>query len=221
MPLLWGWIAEQRKSAKYDRLYKNSISLGLTTETRTSTAALCNFFRAERDVELELHRLLDSPEFAPNRANTARFGFGLRLQCLVLSQIYPLEHFLDLDGEPEVRFGKGRESGKRVKRRLSERRFKKALGLAPERAWSGDNRQGSCKSGSALCRKAFWQWTFCRVEVRRLRPKNEIGELLGAMMDEGKTKKMPIRKLRSAVGAKAAILLFRELATVVCRPDSD
>lgn len=212
VPLLWGWIAGERKSAKYDRLYQRSVGVGLTAQSIESAKQLCNFFVAEQVAESEIYFLAhDRPEFEPYLRVFTRFGFGLKMRCLLLSQVFPLEAFFSVDGKPEVLRAKGKISGKPTKRRLSERRFKKAIGLAPVREWSGDNRRKQRKSGSALCRKAFWQWCFVRLEIRRLRPKNQIGEALGQLLDEGKLAKQPIRKLRSAVCAKAAVLLFREL----------
>ncbi len=90
--------------------------------------------------------------------------------------------------------------------RESERRFKKALGVAPVREWSGDEKRKSRKAGSAL-----WEWCFTRIEVWRSRPKNAIGDELGALMDNLKAGKMPVKKARSTVCAKAVRLLFREL----------
>jgi len=83
--------------------------------------------------------------------------------------------------------------------------------VAPEREWSGDEKRKSRKAGSSLCRTALWQWCFTRIEVWRSRPKNAIGDELGALMDNLKAGKMPVKKVRSTVCAKAVRLLFREL----------
>lgn len=212
VPLLWGWIAGERPSKKYDRLYASSVGVGLTPQTRESAKQLCRFFVAEQMAESEMYFLVrDRPEFQTYLAVFNRFGFGLKMSCLLLSQVYPLEDFFSVDGKPEVLRAKGKVSGKPTKRRLSERRFKKAIGLAPVREWSGDNRRKQRKSGSALCRKAFWQWCFVRLEIARSRPKTEIGVELGHLIDEGKASKQPVRKLRSAVCSKAGVMLFREL----------
>lgn len=39
--------------------------------------------------------------FSPYQKVFSQFGFGERVQALILSQIYPLENYL-LDGRPEV-----------------------------------------------------------------------------------------------------------------------
>lgn len=216
VPLLWGWIAGERPSNRYDRLYSCSVGVGLTPQTIESAKQLCRFFVAKRTAESQLFFLVrDRPEFQLYLEVFNRFGFGLKMSCLLLSQIYPLEDFFSVDGKPEVLRAKGKFSGRQTKRRLSERRFKKAIGLAPVREWSGDNRRKQHKSGSALCRKAFWQWCFVRLEIKRLRPKNGIGEALGTLLDRGKEQKQPIRKLRSTVCAKAGVMLFRELVNVL------
>lgn len=113
-----------------------------------------------------------------------RFGFGERVEALLLSQIYPLENYL-VDGLPEVKIRKGKVSGNPTKRHLSRRRFQKALGVAPTREDSKDKTR-SKKAGSSLCRLALWQWLFTRIEPKRSRLRNEIGISLGEALDTAK-----------------------------------
>nr|WP_026733713.1 hypothetical protein [Fischerella sp. PCC 9605] len=65
--------------------------------------------------------------------------------------------------------------------------------------------------GSALCRKALWQWVFSRIEPKRQRPNSEIGKSLGEYLDAEKAAGKPVQLVRSRVSAKAAKLLFKEL----------
>lgn len=130
---------------------------------------------------------------------------------MILSQIYPFENYLDENGKPMILVRKGRNSGKPTRRYLSLRRFKKSLGVAPSREWSGQDSHTMNKAGSGLCRTALWQWVFTRIEVARNRPKNEIGIELGRIMDGYKIAKMPAKKLRMKVAAKCAEMLFAEL----------
>lgn len=92
---------------------------------------------------------------------------------------------------------KGRNSGKPTTRYLSLRRFQKALGLAPTNESSGDKNKIKIVGGSDLCRIAFWQWVFTRIEVKRCRLDNEIGQALGAQLDLEKAAGRPVRLVRS------------------------
>jgi hypothetical protein len=152
--------------------------------------------------------LTDDPRFDTYRQIFHLFGFGQRVEAIIFSQIFPIENYLLESGKPEIIFRRGRFSGKPTKRYLSQRRFQKALGVAPTENSSGDKLSKSIVSGSDLCRIALWQWIFTRIEVRRNRPKNEIGKILGEFCDSEKASKKPIRLIRSRIAAKAVRLLF-------------
>lgn len=211
VPLLWGWLAELRQSRRYDKLYAESVGLGITSTVRYHAARLCDLQREEMIIERELRCLLAEPKFAPYRTVFRHFGFGLRLQAILLSQIYPLENFLDADGKPETKIRKGRRSGKLTKRHLSLRRFQKALGVAPSEESSGDKSRKKIVGGSDLCRRALWQWVFTRLEPKHSRLKNEIGQALGEFLDTEKSAGRPVKLVRMRVAAKAVKLLFKEL----------
>ncbi|MEG4275175.1 MULTISPECIES: IS110 family transposase [unclassified Microcoleus] len=211
VPLLWGWLCCERQSVKYDLLLERSIGLGITDELRKHAARICDLQREEMVLEFELSKLVGEPQFLPYRKVFARFGFGRRVEALLLSQIYPFENYLAADGKPDVKIRKGRKSGKPTKRHLSLRRFCKALGYAPSQESSGDLQKSKVVGGSDLCRRALWQWIFTRVEVRRCRMANDIGDRLGEIMDSEKASGRPVRLVRSRVAAKAVKLLFKEL----------
>jgi hypothetical protein len=166
-------------------------------------------------IEVELQELLTDPKFTAYRQVFKSFGFGLRLEAIIMSQIYPIEAYFGADGKPEVRIRKGRKSGKPTKRYLSLRRFHSSLGLAPSMEASGDKSKIKIVGGSDLCRIAFWQWVFTRIEVKRCRLDNEIGAALGAQLDAGKAAGRGVRLVRGRICAKAAKLLFRELVKVL------
>ena len=172
---------------------------------------LCDLQREERAIELELTELLVNPQFTKYRQVFALFGFGQRVSALLLSQVYPIENYLGADGKPETIVRTGRKSGKPTKRHLSIRRFQKALGVCPSLQASGNTRKSKIVGGSDLCRQALWQWVFTRIEPKRSRLKNDIGQRLGQELDEEKAKGRPIRLVRSRISAKAARLLFKEL----------
>ncbi len=218
VPLLWGWLAGERKSTRYDTLYKSTVGLGLTESVVSHSQRLCSLQREEHTIEIELRQMLADVRFEPYRAVFRKFGFGDRLQAVLLSQIYPIENFL-IDGKPEVKIRKGRKSGKPTKRYLSLRRFQKALGLAPSEESSGDKKKKKIVGGSDLCRRAMWQWVYCRLEPKRSRLKNEIGQSLGALLDAEKASGRGVKLVRMRVAAKAVKLLFRELVKAICYAD--
>ncbi|WP_414544293.1 IS110 family transposase [Nostoc sp. CCY0012] len=215
VPLLWGWLAGERKSSRYDRIYKNTVGLGLSDTVRYHAERLCNLHREELAIEEELHQLLADDRFRLYLEVFHRFGFGERLQAILISQIYPLSGFLGEDGKPEVKIRKGRNSHKPTKRHLSLRRFQKALGVAPSLEASGDIRKAKMVGGSDLCRMALWQWVFTRIEVKRSRLKNDIGEILGEKLDTEKAAGRPVKLVRMKIAAIATRLLFRALVKVI------
>jgi RNase P protein component len=208
-PLFWGWLAGERKSRKYNRLYADTVGLGLSGEVCNSARLICELQRREGVLELEMRSLIKDPRFQDYRSVFAQLGFGERVEALILSQIYPLENYLNADGRPEVRIAKGKNSKKATKRHLSRRRLQKALGVAPTREESGDAKVTK-KAGSSLCRSALWQWVFTRIEPPKRRLKTPTGKLLGELFDVEKKHK-PIKLARSRVMSKAIDLLFREL----------
>lgn len=206
--VFWGWLAGERKSLKYNRLYAATVGLGLKVECVNNARAFCELQRREKLLELEMRSLIKDSRFLPYRKVMASFGFGERVEALILSQIYPLENYL-VDGLPEVKIRKGKNSGAPTKRHLSRRRFQKALGVAPTREDSGD-KKSTKKAGSSLCRMALWQWLFTRIEPKKSRVKNALGNHIGELLDlEKKTR--PVKLARSRVCSKAAAILFREL----------
>ncbi|WYL97424.1 MAG: transposase [Gloeotrichia echinulata IR180] len=211
VPLLWGWLAGVRDSKKYDRIYAETVGLGITDTVRHHAKRLCSLQSEEFGIEGELGELLNDPRFERYRHVFGLFGFGNRLQSVIISQIYPIETFMDADGKPEVKIRMGRNSKKPTKRHLSLRRFQKALGLAPSLESSGDKHKSKVIGGSDLCRKAFWQWVFTRIEPARSRLSNHIGEQLGEILDREKAAGRPVKLVRMKVAAHAARLLFREL----------
>jgi len=211
VPLFWGWLCGQRPSVKYDLMLEQSIGLGIDEGVRLHAARICDIQREEMAVEFQLSKFVSEPQFLPYRKVFARFGFGRRVEALLLSQIYPLENYLAADGKPDVKIRNGRLSDKPTKRHLSQRRFCKALGYAPSQESSGDINRSRVSGGSDLCRKALWQWIFTRIEPQRTRLNNEIGDRLGEIMDAEKLSGRPVKLVRSRVAAKAVKMLFREL----------
>ena len=215
VPLLWGWLCGQRTSKRYDRLYLDSVGLGLTDTVTLHAERLCSISNEEFAIECEIKELLNNPKFILYRKAFNSFGFGLRLEAIILTQIYPLQKFLGEDGRPIVQFIKSRDSLKSTKRKLSLRKFQKMLGLAPSKEFSGDKRVIKVSGGNDLTRIAFWQWVFAVIEPKRKRLKNEIGQKLVEKLDKEKLAGRPVRFVRSRIAAQGVKLLFKELVKYV------
>ncbi len=215
VPLLWGWLAKERQSKRYDLIYSQTAGLGISDTVRSHAQRLCNLQREELAIETELQELLSDTRFQPYLKVFHSFGFGDRLGAIILSQIYPLAGFLGQDGKPDVVIRQGRNSKKPTKRHLSLRRFQKALGVAPSLEASGDSRKVKVVGGSDLCRIALWQWVFTRIEPQRSRLKNDIGQQLGEKLDTEKAAGRPVKLVRMKIAAIATRLLFRELVKMI------
>lgn len=217
IPPLWGWLAQIRLSSYYERMYAKSVARSYGIEisefTRMHAQRLCNLQIQESQLEVELELLLQAPKYQPYLKVFASFGFGLRTKALLLSQIYPIENYLGPGNKPIVEFEQG-NNGKRQKRHRSLRSFKLRLGLGLVEDSSGDYHQWVA-GGSSLCRQALWLWELTRIEPIKIRPKNEIGEQLGAYRDQLRAGGTPAKVVQSRVCVKAVTLLFKELVREV------
>ncbi|MCC0177414.1 IS110 family transposase [Waterburya agarophytonicola K14] len=205
------WLGGSTESKKYEKLLLNSVGLGISSTVVYHAERLIHLHQEEIEIEDKLTFLMTDSRFDVYRQVFDRFGFGDRIQGMILSQIYPLENYLTDEGKPLTIYRRGRNSGNITKRYLSRRRFEKALGIAPTGDSSGDKESKKIIGGSDLCRIALWQWIFVRIEVKRNRPKNEIGQSLGEICDREKATGKPIRLVRMRIAAKAVRLLFKEL----------
>ncbi|TAF07757.1 MAG: IS110 family transposase [Nostocales cyanobacterium] len=212
VPLMWGWLAGERESKKYDRLYKESAGLGLTDSVKFHAQRICSIHREKETITSELLELLNNERFKSYREVFQKFNFGDRLQAVIISQIFPLENFLGEDGKPIIKIRKGRKSGNPTKRHLSLRRFQKALGVAPSQESSGDISKSKVSGGSAICRRSLWQWVFSAVEPARRRT-NPLLKELGMFLDQEKAAGKPVKLVRMRVAVKAVKILFRSLTT--------
>lgn len=218
-PLLWGWLAGLRKSKKYDRILENTIGTGIERETRWAAQRYCEIESEIQKLRKELMELLTVPEFTKYRKVFTKFGFGLNLQGYLLGACYPIEDFLK-DGKPEVKIRKNRKTGRVSKLKLSERRFMRAVGMGVVREDSGKKKKGK-QSGSALCRKALWQWCFTRLEVAKNKPPLEFNYRQGdSTVRRSPSEDLKIRKdggtptklARQRVIARCVKELFKELS---------
>jgi len=221
-PLLWGWLAGRRKSKKYDRILEATIGSGIEPQTRWAAKQYCEIEDEIFKLRKELTQLIDNPQFDEYRQIFTKFGFGYQLQGYLLGAIYPIGDFLQ-DNQPEVKIRKNRQTGKESKLKLSERRFMRAVGMGVVREDSGQKKKGK-QSGSALCRKALWQWCFTRLEVSRNNPplqftygQGKNAEQMSPAENLKRRKKggTPVKLARQPVIARCIRELFKELCSIV------
>jgi Transposase len=105
-PLLWAWLAEERPSRRYDNIYSRSVGLGITHNARRHAERLCGLQREEVVIESELTELLADLRFVPYRKIFKRFGFGERLEAIILSQIFPMENYFGSDSCQKSKSGR-------------------------------------------------------------------------------------------------------------------
>jgi transposase len=213
-PLFWGWLAGTRKSLKYDRALQDSIGSGITPEMRLEAKLLCMVQGEERRIEFELRSLLDACQFDPYRKVMKKYGMGEKVQAMLISQIYPIENFLDADRQPIVMVTKGKISGKPTAKHISLRKVSKMLGIAPTREQSGKSATTTNKSGSELCRTACWQWLFTRMETTKSRLKNQTGDDIYKMFLDYKAHK-PIKLARAKTIGKVVRMMFYDLVAAI------
>jgi transposase len=215
-PLFWGWLAGQRKSVRYDAELEASIGLGISEDVKIAAKALYSNMLREKEVEQEMIEIIKDPQFDKYHKVLSSYGFGQRGQAMIISQLFPLSNFLDDKGRPIVERSRGRVSKKPTLKHLSERRFLKMLGLAPSREQSGTSVNITKKAGSTLCRTAFWQWCFTRIEKKTSRLKGELGDKLHSKYTELLCSN-PTKLARSKFHAYTARQIFYDLVAELNR----
>lgn len=166
---LWGYLAGiysyTRIAGTHDQSVARSIGIEVSSFTRAHCLAICDLEKRSCEIELEIACLLKNAEFQPYLKVFRRFGFGLRNQVLLLTQIYPFDKFL-IDGQPWVEWetpppprGKGKQQlqSKPQKRYRSLRSFQAYLGLSYKLKQSGDSLKKKFL-GSDMVRSHLYMW---------------------------------------------------------------
>lgn len=212
-PALWRYLAGHDihlpTKTRYDNSLNQSCGSGLSVFTRHHAQHLCQIHEQEIAIEKEIYELIGSKAFEPYHQVFNMFGMGQRVRAMLLGHIYPLETFLGPNLKVLEDWVIG-PSGKRTKRQRSLNAFRLRLGLGTVEDSSGQTTR-NIPGGSALCRKALWQWEFTKIDVARNRPDNHIGRELGEYRDQLKDNGIPIQLVRSRVCARAVKRLFYEL----------
>lgn len=210
--LFWRWVAGQAENKKYDKALESSCGLGLTPAIRMESALLVQTQTYEADLLQLLEQQLSIEAFTPYHAVFDQFVFGKKLRALLLSNIYPIDRYME-GGKAIVEVSRSiTDHEKRTKKHLGLRRFTKTLGVAPRIEASGDSEK-QVKAGSALLRKALWQWCFTRIEVKTKRPQTAVMRDLCQYFDAQKEVKH-IRLARSRTIGRATKQLFKLLVAI-------
>ena len=160
-PGLWRFLAQEKSTAKWEKEQLTSIGIGISEFSRGLARQLCEIERQEHLIEIAIKEELDKPQYAPYLKVFDWYAFGARTSAAMLSEIYPLERFLDDRGR-QINEYLETETGKRGRRNRSLGAFKLSCGLGLTYYQSGDS-QGWKAGGNADIRTALWQW--CKVAI--------------------------------------------------------
>lgn len=212
---LMGWLSLTHNYTRIQNLYDGSVARILGVEisdySRDHAAAICQMELREQKNTDELAILLLSPEFSCYQSVFRTFGFGTRMQALILSQVYPFEKFL-VNGKPYIEWEED-TGGKLQKRDRSLRSFQAYMGLSYSLKQSGDKKSKSFH-GSTLVRSHLYAWALARIAPQPPRRLNtSIGDILGKKFDGLRLNDSPIpgKDSFTRVLFKATALMFREL----------
>jgi hypothetical protein len=214
-PLFFKWLSGRAKSIKYDRLLKDTCGLGINDDVRWQAAMLCDCLEREKQVELDMIRLLNHDNYRPYRKVLSSYGIGLRAQALIISQIFPLSNFLDENLNPITVMSIGKISKKRTMKHLSLRRFQKTIGVVPNKDKSGDSEKKANGGGSDLCRSALWLWCFTRVESSKGRLRSPLGDRLNELWLKCRSDKDKIKLARGKFVGNATKMIFYDLVNEI------
>ncbi|WNC24324.1 transposase [Thermosynechococcus sp. PP551] len=206
-----GWELSQAARTRYSKLLENSIGTGISEFTTFQASQLCELEEHIQAIEKKMIRLASRPEFNKYRAVFAQFGFGRRVEGILLAHIYPFGNFLSPDGQEIIEWVTT-EKGKRTKRNRSIKSFKLFLGFGLVEDSSGKSERW-IPGGSQLCRNAIWQYVFTRLEPKASRPKTTIGKELGEYCDRLKLLKVNPKLIRARVGVRVVERLYKALLT--------
>jgi Transposase len=205
IPLLWGWLAGQRTSERYESMYAKSVGLGVEPDVKFQAERIINILTEKMDLQRRLNGLALGEDFSEYREIFDKFGFGDHLSALLLTQMFPFEDFLSPNGKP-IRSKSDRGNTQHV----SLGRFKNAVGLGARDESSGD-RNATAVGGAALSRKTFWLWAMTRIAPQKTRGKTDYCQMLGSKFDSMRLGGVPGRLALSRICVRASRLLFNEL----------
>jgi hypothetical protein len=171
---LWCFISGrerklERKLNYYEKLYEISIApkygVEISDFSRKLANQLCDITDWEVAIETELSTLLKLPEFKVYNQVMDDLGMGLRTKAWVISQIYPIERFMNSGNYRNWRA-----------------RFKQRLGYGGVENSSGDQEQVN-KSGSRISRQMLYLWILVAIAPEKKRADSPIARQLAEFYD--------------------------------------
>jgi hypothetical protein len=190
-----GWIAGMHKATKIENGYKKSIAVSLGIEfsdyTRAHALSLASNQIREHQLKLVLGSLLLDPEFQKYIPVLEKFGFGIKMQGVILSHIYPFEKFLR-NGKPYIE--RWEDDVKWHKRNRSLAGFQLSLGMGKVLIESGGSRT-LVYSGSGMARTKLYTWIMKYLVPERMESSWVVEQLNNRSAKAGKDAKT-VAKLR-------------------------
>lgn len=152
-------IAGTKVSQKWQKEMSRSIGTGISAFSQGLARQLILLDEQERHIERSLTNEMEQPQYQPYLETFSRYVIHGRIAAALLSQIYPIERFLNEDGHPIVE----RIDGRKYYRSLSS--FKLTVGMGKVQYQSGGEIRWKA-GGSAECRRALWQWVKTTIVMR-------------------------------------------------------
>ena len=163
-----GWLAGIHNYKRIENERAKSIatelSIDISKYTRDHAAALAGNQIRSAQLTKELAELLLDPAFDKYVPTLELFGFGTKMQGVVLSQIYPFEKFLR-DGKPYI--DRWQDDVKWHKRNKSLSGFQISMGMGKRWIKSGSSEK-EVYSGSGFTRSKLYTWVMKYVIAERM-----------------------------------------------------
>ncbi len=158
-----GWLGGIHTSTRIQNGYNRSIvrelGIEISTYTREHAQAIAGNQIRETRILDELSESLLDPAFDRYRPILEKFGFGTKMQAVILSQAYPFEKFLVEGKQYRERY----EDDRGEKRKnVSLAGFQISLGMGKRLVESG-NTTVLLYSGSSFARKKLYTWIVTNV----------------------------------------------------------
>lgn len=198
-----------------------TIGSGVGNYSRLLAKQIFEIDSANLENEARIEAWLNEPRFEKYVQAFEQLGFSVNVQAVWLTRIYPIERFLDEQGQP-IRSKRISKNGKSVTNYVSLSRFKAALGAGTTPNTSGIRGEVKTKyykrrvrgkseqmpMGDRLARKAFTLWAARQLECNQLKAINTQRQQLIEKHAQLKAKGTKRFQRLSTLHGYAARLLF-------------
>ncbi|MFB2980886.1 transposase [Microseira sp. BLCC-F43] len=191
----WSWVAGNivplRTASRYAKKLANSIGTarekGFSKQLIAYAKSIVDWQLRRYQIDCKMRPILQDPRFARYIRIFKQFGAGTDTQAILLTQIFPFERFLGIDGQPIIKIKRrGTKSGRPTKAHISCRKFHSAMGMAPNQRSSGQ-KKGEFISGSGTCRIALWRLVHNQIETNTTSSlRNKFGKELRKFLNADK-----------------------------------